>query len=288
MTTERSDIKVPVWRKKVDASIFEHRTTTIPNAYVNIWVLKSRFKDPGKTKTSIVNIKFKNIKTEFKGYIRKSSKMRNNPAWLICFDDEVLKILQNLFPMTYFRYLEALLRKNKNKLKSIPSNEIEEEIPFWEFLDIEYFNESNTIFFTPQFTQKPIFPELFKILSKSPSISSIEDELKGHEKISKSEWFTKDDFEGLEHQRNVIYYLVDEKNKELYIGEAKELKTRFKSKRTEIPNWNKIRFDVLPKDLIKYRVQIEEMIIKSFSYFFNNKKHKENFRIKTLNNKKIK
>ncbi len=102
MTQERSDIKVPVWRKKVDSSIFEHKTTTIPNAFVKIWQLDMKFKDSGRKNNFLVMFHFKGNKKSFKGHIRKAINKRKSPAWLICFDDEVLALFQKYFSMTYF------------------------------------------------------------------------------------------------------------------------------------------------------------------------------------------
>ena len=39
MKFERSDVEFPVWRKKVDKSLFEHNGTTIPEWACNIWRL---------------------------------------------------------------------------------------------------------------------------------------------------------------------------------------------------------------------------------------------------------
>lgn len=58
--------------------------------------------------------------------------------------------------MSFMRDLESRLRKDKER--------IEDDIPFWEFIDLE-FDKNNRIFhLTAYYTQKPSFPELFRRL----------------------------------------------------------------------------------------------------------------------------
>ena len=60
--------------------------------------------------------------------------------------------------MSFVRDIEDRLRKSKGERDT----NIEDEIPFWEFLDIEYDQESRTFFFDAYYTQKPVFSELFR------------------------------------------------------------------------------------------------------------------------------
>jgi len=41
MKTERSDIKYPLWRKKVDTSLFTKLDTPIPNWLSKVWEIES-------------------------------------------------------------------------------------------------------------------------------------------------------------------------------------------------------------------------------------------------------
>jgi len=56
---------------------------------------------------------------------------------------------------------------------------IEDEIPFWEFLDIEYDHRNREFLFTAYYKQKASFPELFKRMIGSPMLHKIDDELTG-------------------------------------------------------------------------------------------------------------
>lgn len=43
----------------------------------------------------------------------------------------------------------------------------------------------------------------------------------------------------------VVYYLIDDINKEIYIGGAKRFGDRVKLGRQEIPGWNKFRYELI-------------------------------------------
>ncbi|MCJ7443612.1 MAG: hypothetical protein MUO26_03630 [Methanotrichaceae archaeon] len=45
MKLERSDIEFPLWRKKVDKSLFEHNGTPTPNCACQMWGLIDTFGD---------------------------------------------------------------------------------------------------------------------------------------------------------------------------------------------------------------------------------------------------
>ena len=60
----------------------------------------------------------------------------------------------------------------------------------WEFLDIEFDQDEKTFRFVSHYTQKPIFPELFRRLTYSPALKRIDDELSGKDefRIHKQDW----------------------------------------------------------------------------------------------------
>ena len=119
--------------------------------------------------------------------------------------------------MSYMRDIENRLRGHKTN--------IEEEIPFWEFLDIEFDSKNSNFIFTSYYTQKPSFPKLFSKLIGSPVIHGIDDELTKtlKDRIYKQHWKPRVDFETEIGAENVIYTLLDTCNKLIYIGEASKL-----------------------------------------------------------------
>jgi hypothetical protein len=89
--------------------------------------------------------------------------------------------------------------------------------------------------------------------------------------ISKyTEWYNSDKLYVHENKPYVIYYLIDEINKEIYIWSAKRLGDRVKIWRKEIPWWNKFRYEIIHP---KYHEQIKELeyhSIMNFARFFTN------------------
>ena len=163
-------------------------------------------------------------------------------------------------------------------MRDIESNlqqrDVENEIAFWEFLDIEYDKTNRTFYFTAHFTQKPSFPELFRRLISSPIIRKIDDEVygKGGGRIYKQTWKPRSEIETELGAVNVIYTLIDTKNKLLYIGEAAHLVRRLLQGHNSIKDWDYYRYDVLPEELTKHRVSLERMLIREFACLLENKK----------------
>ena len=171
--------------------------------------------------------------------------------------------------MSYMRDIENRLRSNNDK------KNIEEEIPFQEFLDIEFDITKNKFIFTSYYTQKPSFPELFSRLIGAPVLHKIDDDInkKSKDRIYKRDWKPRSDFETEIGAENVIYTLLDSKNKFIYIGEAKKLISRFKQGHPIIKNWDLYRYETLPKSMEKNRVTLERMMIRFMATLFPNNKN---------------
>ena len=174
--------------------------------------------------------------------------------------------------MSFMRDIERRLQK-QNKSYASEQN-IEDQIPFWEFLDIEFDEHSVLFRFVPHYTQKPTFPELFKRLSKSPALKKIDDALNQKEmlRIHKQDWRPREEFETEVGADNIIYMLADTTSKLLYIGEAQNLIRRLRSGHPIIKNWDKYRYDVLPDTLAPYRIQLERILIRAYAATFTSTK----------------
>ena len=267
MKFERSNVDFPLWRKKVDSSLFAHKGTTIPTWACTMWGIQIKFTgiNSKRNKNSIVTIIFKTH--HFDGWLTEASKGRITPAFRLWFSDDLLQELKDSFLMSYMRDIEYRLRNDKNI-------NIEEEIPFWEFLDIEYDNKNNTFIFTPYYTQKPSFPELFKRLIGSPAIKKIDDETSKNviERIYKQDWRPRSNYETEIGAENVIYMLIDTVKKYLYIGEGKNLVKRLNQGHKVISNWDYYRYDVLPNLSENFRLDIERMLIRQYATLLKNNK----------------
>lgn len=172
MKLERSDIKFPLWRKKVDSSLFQYSFTPIPIWVGNMWRIRDTYQDCTSKKDPKSKVTILFDKAEYKGWITRSLQRRKKDFYRLWFAKDLQIHLKDKFLMSFMRDIE-------NRLRNIHTIDIEEDIAFWEFLDIEYDHRSKLVFFTAYYTQKPTFPELFKRLVSSPMIQKIDDELRG-------------------------------------------------------------------------------------------------------------
>ncbi|WP_299755368.1 hypothetical protein [uncultured Pontibacter sp.] len=286
MKLERSDIEFPLWRKKVDASLFKDAVTPIPKFLWAIWNIEPMFRNCTKKENldSEVFIFYKKVK--YKGRVIYSS---NKKMYRLFFSNELADILKDDFLMSYMRSIEQDLRKGKLEYKSV---DIEEEIPFWEFLDIEFDSANKMFKFKAYYVQKPVYLELFKELVNSHTLRRIDDKINQKEdfRITKGDWRRREELKNQICNNNVIYNLIDTQNKQIYIGETESLLKRLSINRSEIEGWDYYRFDVLPDGLTKkQRVAIERLLIRTFSSFFENSKEIPSMKVSeyVLVNKKI-
>jgi len=286
MKLERSDIEFPIWRKKVDATLFKNNATPIPKWLWKVWNINELFSDSTSKQISDCNVLIRYEKDEFEGRVIFS--MAKN-MFRLFFSKKLGDNLRDVFLMSYMRSIEQDLRKGKPEYNDI---EIEEDIPFWEFLDIE-FDCVNKIFkFRAYYVQKPAYLELFKELVKSHTLKIIEDKLnlKGDFQIAKQDWLHRENLKNQIDAKNVIYNLIDTINKQIYIGEAESLINRLNQQRPSIKDWDYYRYDCLPEGLTKsQRVAIERLLIRTFAAFFENKKGIKSMKVSnySLTNDKI-
>ena len=159
-------VKFPLWRKKVDGSLFQHRITILP-----VWVYRDVFKmDPKEFSNSKDSrdpdrhqIPSRRQNAQHAGWITTTnfseSNARSSATIRFSFEEDVAEKLQQTFPMSHFREIERRLRHPMPK----PA-EIEEEYPFFEFLDIEWEASARCIHLTSHFTTPMQFDNVFQRL----------------------------------------------------------------------------------------------------------------------------
>jgi hypothetical protein len=269
MKFERSDIKHPLWRKKVDSSLFHKAHTPIPNWCAKNWKMESTFGKNTSKLTPVAQVKIRFNKKLY--HARVTYSFNKDTSYQIFLPDDFVEQLKDTFIMSYMRSLEQRLRKNN---KEYEDRDLEKEVPFWEFLDIEYDGETKIFHCKAHYKQEAIFPELFKQFINSHILKGIENKLlnKGEFKFIKENWRRRSEFEKSLVRKNFIYYLIDTKNKLLYIGESDHNK-RLISKRAEIPDWDYFRVDFLPEWMTRgQRLELERLIIRSFASLLKNLK----------------
>ena len=272
-TVERSHVqKRGMWRKKVDNSLFRHNGTVIPKWMVSIWGLEDYFPDVhGKLgrrdPNSATSITFNNVsyKANLTCTFRELRQDKTHRLWQ---SEELTDELKSVFVMSHMRDIEASLRERSEQ------GNIEKQIPFWEFVDIEFDSESRGFIYTAHYTQEPMFPQLFSNLAGSPALKVIEDRIEDKDtfRIHKQNWRPRTNLESEIGANNVIYTLLDINNKLIYVGEAKDIRKRLRNRYPSIPNWTHYRYDVLPSDTPDdMRVSIERMVIRSYASLLQNK-----------------
>lgn len=239
-----------------------------------MWQLPTFFSDVSSKKDPKSNVRVKFKKKNYRGWVTTAKHGRNSPAYRLWYEEDLSLQLKRAFLMSYMRGLET-------SLSPLKISEVEKQIPFWEFLDIEFDSSTLTFQFVAYFTQEPSFPALFARLIGTPSIKRVDDEVhsKAGYRIHKQDWKSRDELEYEIGATNVIYMLADTINKLIYVGEAKDLVRRLSSRYPSIPRWNFFRYDALPTNMRPYRVAIERMVIREFSSLLENKKNIHNLQI---------
>jgi hypothetical protein len=203
----------------------------------------------------------------YDGWVTCAKEGRKTPAYRLWFSEDLLYKIKDVYLMSFMRSIEDRLREDR-------SQNIEEVIPFWEFVDIEYDDKKRIFSFTAHYTQKPSFPELFKRMIGSPMLHKIDDELEEKQsfRIYKQHWKKREDLDSEIEVQNVLYFLIDTSERTLYIGEAAKLVKRLKQDHPTINNWDYYRYNVLHNDVIsEHRVTFERMLIRDFASLLQNK-----------------
>ena len=287
MKLERSDVDFPLWRKKVDSSLFRQNGTTIPQWACKMWGIPKDFNSCTSKKAEFAKVRVEFLKKEYRGWVTVAKQGRKTPAYRLWYSPKLTYKIKDAFLMSFARDIENRLRKSRGTSDS----NIEDEIPFWEFLDIEYEREKKKFYFEAYYIQKPVFSELFKRFIESPVLHKIDDALskKPPFRIYKTKWKPRSEFEFEVGANNVLYFLIDTKNKFIYIGEASNLVERLRQDHPSIPKWDYFRYNVLPDKIAPHRRTFERMTIRDFASLLKNKKdvnHKD-FSDYTLANDKI-
>jgi hypothetical protein len=232
-----------------------------------MWSLQDLFHEVNSKNDERAKVKIRFLGRSYEGWVTSAKHGRSSPAYRLWYEEDLSLKLKYTFLMSYMRSLEQQLSVEKK-------NNIEKEIPFWEFLDIE-FDKINKIFiFVAYYKQEPSFPNLFERLIDSPGIKRISDELNGNKekRIYKQDWKKREQLAYEIGANNVLYLLLDTQNKSIYVGEASDLISRLNQPHPSIPHWDYFRYNVLPNELAPYRVALERMFIRDLAAFLPSKK----------------
>lgn len=248
--------------KKIDKSIFKYGIT-IPKEYEEMF-LKGHALKVGEGRN--IKIKFKN--KEYNGRINNVNRKNTTNVCQIRWDssNELINELKKEFIQSYFAIMsDEFNEKNINK-KYSRTNLLGGNQEVLIFKSINY----NTIELETFIKVETIYDNIFKEFVNRNVFGWISKQ-EYNQMITKStQWFDIKELKKHEDIPYVVYYLIDDINKEMYIGSATRLGDRVKPGRYEIPGWNKFRYEIIHPKYHKELKSIEYHSIMNFARFFNN------------------
>jgi hypothetical protein len=254
--------------KKIDKSFFDG-LTTVPKEYVECFADRSEF---DKYTSRDITVIYKK-----KSYIGKlcfvHQKSGRNVLQIQFNQRELLNILKQDFIQTYFAIQsQKMLNPSDKKFKTSILGGNQEVVIF------KLLNRS-IIELIPFIRIETPYDNVFKNLVERNVFGWISKEENTQMIYKYSGWESINNLNKYADTPFVIYYLIDEDNKELYIGSAKRLGDRVKPGRHEIPNWNKFMFEIVHPDYHHCLKEIEYHSIMTFSKFLKNNGNKKSLDI---------
>ena len=261
---ERSQVDFPMWRKKVDATLLKDGSTPIPKWLFKFWGIEDAFGNVRSKNDQEACVEITFDKNTYQGQVSKV-KHSSGFQYRLYFNDALVEKLRTTFLMSFMRSIEA-------ELSELNTRDIEKEISFWEFLDIEFDIDNKKFLFNAHYPLKPQFPNLFQRLVNSAPLKRISSEVLDKDSLSihKQDWRVWDNYKFEIGAHNVIYMLLDEVNKLIYVGEATDMVKRFNAHHKGTHNWTHYKYNVLPDSLSEYRVSIERMLIRDLACLLDN------------------
>ena len=247
--------------KKIDKSFFD-RGITIPKKYVSIFLQGKKIKIGTSRK-----IKIKFCGKLFDASMLFINRQGANPVYQIRWDQniELINLLKKEFIQTYF-VIKSQEFDSKLSNKYYVTNLLggnQEVIIFRPFIQNLIELETFIKITTP-------YDNIFKKLVEENVFGWLSKTNRDHLIVKTTEWYKNDVIKHHEDMIYVVYYLIDEKKKELYIGSATRLGDRVKVGRKEIPGWNIFKYDIIHPQYHHLLRRIEFHTIGAFASLMKN------------------
>lgn len=185
-------------------------------------------------------------------------------------DKELLKKLRKTFIQTYIatslqkdEALRVGKTKTRTKLEGAQELVTIEPTPKGDInLAIFFRVEDKWTKFLEKLIEENVFPWLMWGAKKNEDVYQ-----------RSTDWFSMKDLPNHASAENVIYYLVDTRKKEFYVGKAIRLGERVVPGRKEIPGWNRFRYDVVRPQYSSLLPRLEENTIRALAYLLTTEGH---------------
>jgi hypothetical protein len=227
---------------------------TIPREYEECFIQNINIPNGNSRK---ISLKFKN--EIFEANIIKANR-NNNSYYALRWNNKFISLLKKEFIYSYITQMPKIddkINKIRRRIKSKEVLKIKSLDPY--NFELETFIKETTEF--DDVFRRLIEEDFFGWLSNNDNTQII---------VNTSEWFDISNLALHEEATYVIYYLIDEQKKELYIGSANRLGDRVKPKRHEIPGWNKFRYDIIHPGYKHLKQRIENHTINALARLLNN------------------
>ncbi|KJU71144.1 hypothetical protein [Clostridium baratii] len=244
--------------KKLDKSLLESGRATLDKKQLedNEW-LKSFDVGESRNIKAYFNNREYDVNLAFKSRKKNKSEL---PYYQLSIGEKLKKELKKTFIHTVLNIKSSTIMKQKGR-------KFNEEALSIELIkkDAEY-----VLRLKPFIRISTEYDEYFKVLIKS---NLLDYPLGSDNKkviVSSSEWLDISEIDKYKGTRNIIYYLLNSKAKEIYIGSTNLFENRVTVKKSELPDWDKFRFEVINPDYTAILRDIEYMIIRNFANVLKN------------------
>lgn len=244
--------------KKIDKSVFYYGIT-VPVKYREAFVGNNKIE-----KGTSRNITIKWGRNSYDAYLINVDRKESTSVLQIRWDSNIdlLNELKTTFIQSYIAIESQFFDAQKKMRTNLEGGNQEVMI-------IRPINESTIEF--EVFIQIPTpYDNLFKRLVKENVFGWLSEIDRDYLITKSTKWMDISELQKHVETPYVVYYLIDEKNKEIYIGSAIRLGDRVKPGRHEIPGWNKFRYEIVHPSMHHMLRRIEFHSINNFAYYFEN------------------
>lgn len=253
--------------KKIDKSVFYYGIT-IPVRYRDGF-LQSKEIDKGTSRP----VKIKWNKKFYDAYLINVDRKQTSPVLQLRYDSniELLNELKTTFIQSYIAIESQFFNKSKKQRTKLDGGN-------QEVLIFKPINETEIEIKTFIQVQTP-YDNLFKRLVEENVFGWLSKTNSDYMITKSTKWFDISDLPKHLEAAYVVYYLIDENSKYIYIGSAIRLGDRVKPGRHEIPGWNKFKYEIVHPNMHHMLRRIEFHSINAFAYFFENKGNIETYSV---------
>jgi len=250
--------------KKVDKSFFRYGVT-LPNKYVDTFLCGKSIAAGTQRE---IQIKWEGKRKVYDAALRHSRKSSGQTWYGIRwqYNQKLLFDLKKEFIQSYFAIESANFQSQQegNYYKTILLGGNQEVLILRpvkpELVEIETFIKIETP-----------YDNIFKRIVEENVFGWLSIPEKDYLITKSTPWYDIKDLKKHQDKNHVVYYLIDEWEKQIYIGSAKRLGDRVKVGRPEISGWSKFKYEIVHPKYHSILKLIEFHAIRVFASFFKNK-----------------